>query len=115
MGDLVQGVTDFDRKELQKCAVCRRGVMHDGQVAWYEVKIAQVVADIRSIREQAGLELQMGGNAALAAIMAPTTKVGSRLPATRLLICQPCFMGESEESNGNLLLAMLLDRSDDDG
>jgi len=67
-------------------------MMHNSHIVFYEISIAQVMVDMRAIRQIAGLEMQMDGNAELAAIFAPSSAIGARLPASRMLMCDSCFM-----------------------
>lgn len=92
--EVPEGCKSFDRTELQKCVVCGKGMMHNRDIIFYEVSIGQVFVDHRAIQQIAGLEMQMGGNAALAAMFASTSQVGVRLPPSRMLVCSPCFMAE---------------------
>ena len=91
MSELPEGCKPFDRSELQKCANCGKGMMHAGGLVFYEISVGQVMVDHTAIQQIAGLEMMMGGNAALAAVFAPTSSVAVRLPSTRLLLCDACF------------------------
>lgn len=82
----------MDRSELKSCRMCGKGVLHTGDIHFYEVSVSQCVADLESIQQQHGLELMMGGAAALATVFAPNTRVAHRLPATRVLICSQCAL-----------------------
>jgi len=85
-------VKPFDRSEIEPCLICRKGLMHDGNLTFYEVTVTQCVADLTSIRQQHGLEVMLGGAAAVAAAFSPTTNVAHRLPPTRRLVCLDCAM-----------------------
>jgi len=87
--------TPMDVSELMPCAVCGKGVMHQGVPVFYELTIRSVVADISNIRRMHGMEQVMGGNVPLARIFLPSNKVGDRLPANRVLLCADCA-GESQ-------------------
>lgn len=82
----------FDRTELQKCHGCDKGVMHTGDIHFYEVVVTQCVADLASIQKQHGLEMMMGAAAPLAAAMSPTTNVAHRMPPVRRLLCSDCAL-----------------------
>ncbi|MCO5730152.1 hypothetical protein [Rhizobium sp. SSA_523] len=81
----------FDRRELENCHGCGKGVMHNGEIHFYEVEITQCIADLPSIRQQQGLEMMMG-NAAIAAVFAPSTNVAHRMPSVRRLLCSDCAL-----------------------
>jgi hypothetical protein len=104
MSDLPKGETGFDRRDVQKCALCGKGMAHDGAIVFYEIKIAQVVLDHNAIRQQLGLEIAMG-HPGIAAVLAPTTRVGARLPADTVLVCYRCFM----DGDRNMVLMRLLE------
>lgn len=83
---------EMDRREIEPCAMCGKGVMHTGAPFFYEVEVTQCMADMNSIQRQHGLEVMMGGNAPLAAALAPSTTVAHRLPTQRLLVCSECAL-----------------------
>lgn len=85
----------LDRSELKPCALCGKGVLHTGAPFFYELTIAQCVADLSSIRQQHGLELMLGAAAPLAAVLVPSTTVARRMPASRVLVCSECALNEA--------------------
>lgn len=97
MPKLPEGTKPFDRTELQKCALCDKGMVHNNDLTFYEIRIGQVMIDYGSVRQIAGLEMAMGpGAEAIAGILAPTSRVGVRLPEDRVLICQSCMLGSPD-------------------
>lgn len=97
MSDLPEGTTPFDRDEIKPCAVCKRGIGHSGAIEFYEVTITQVLVDINSIRKIHGTELIVG-HPGIAKVMASTSRIGVRLPATRLIICHDCFLDRPDDT-----------------
>lgn len=91
MSDLPEGIEPFDRDEIQSCEICGKGVMHSGAVEFYELTIRQVVVDFKSVRQIVGMEM-MTGHPEIARIMAPTSRVGIRMPAKRVILCHDCFL-----------------------
>lgn len=85
----------FDRTELENCQVCGKGVLKTGDIHFYEVTVTQCIADIRSIQQQHGLEMMLGGAAGVAAALAPSTNVAHRMPGKRLLLCSHCAMRDT--------------------
>lgn len=85
----------FDRSELSACAFCGRGMMHDGNIYFYELLIGQCIIDLNSIRAQAGLEVAMGAAAPLAAVLAPSTNIAFRTEPRRMLVCAECAIVRS--------------------
>jgi len=93
MSGLPEGVKPFDRSEIEPCVNCGRGIGHAGDIVFYEVLIGQVVVDMKSIRRQVGMEMVIG-NPAIAAMMSDTTRIGYRLPPSRMIVCQTCLLDE---------------------
>lgn len=87
---------EMDRSEIKPCAMCGKGVLHTGAPFFYEVKVTQCMADMREIQRQHGLEVMMGGNAALAEVFAASTTVAHRLPEQRLLVCSECALMKNQ-------------------
>jgi hypothetical protein len=106
MADPAFPTRPFDVADLKPCALCRRGVMHGGDVAFYELVLGQCIVDMGAIGRLAGLEQMMGGAVGLARMFSPNNNIAHRLPPERHIICQPCLM-DSEA------LATLLTRSDE--
>lgn len=111
MSDLPEGTKPFDRSEIKKCATCKKGIGHAGDIAFYEVRIGQVIVDVKSVREIMGTELIVG-NPMIASVMAPTSRIGVRMPVTRLIFCQPCFLGTAVDRP--MSLAALWEMGDGD-
>lgn len=102
MTDNVVGTIPMDRKELQNCCSCGKGMMHNQDIHFYEITASACVVDLVSIRQQHGLEVMMGAAAPLAQIFAPSTVVAHKMPARRKLVCAPCMM----EKFTNILVMM---------
>jgi hypothetical protein len=98
--------TPFDVSDLKACSFCRQGVMHRGDVVFYEIGLSQCVVDVKNVQRMHGLEQMVGGAVGLARVFSPDNTIARRLPATRHLVCQPCLL----EHEG---LAMLIEQSDD--
>ena len=80
----------LDVSELQKCALCDRGMMHGGAIHFYEANIGQCVVNVGNLQRMHGLEQMMQGNVALARVFSPDNTVALRLPTKRVLICADC-------------------------
>jgi hypothetical protein len=92
MPNLPDGCKPFDRSELEKCAKCGKGVGHDRDIVFYEVTVTQVMLDPIAIQQMAGMETYFGGNVPLAHLFVPTTAIATRLPPSRVLFCQTCYL-----------------------
>lgn len=97
MSDLPEGTTPFDRDEILPCAVCKKGIGHAGAIEFYEITITQVMTDFESIKKIMGTELIVG-HPGIAKILASTSRIGVRLPATRLILCHDCFLDRPEDT-----------------
>lgn len=90
------------RKDIDKCRICERGVAAGG-IVFYRVKVEQFGLDHGAIMRQHGLELQLGGHAALAQVMGPDDDLARSLSAEHTAcICGEC-MGRT---CGALLIAL---------
>ncbi|MEW6121607.1 MAG: hypothetical protein AB1698_03275 [Pseudomonadota bacterium] len=85
----------LDVSELKPCALCRRGMMHDGNIVFYEITLGQCVVDVGNVQRMHGLEMMMGGAVGLARAFYPSNTVAQRLPAERHLVCQSCLLESS--------------------
>lgn len=86
----------FDVSELRKCAGCGKGVLHTGNLMFYEVQVTRCIADLRNIQRMHGMEQMMHGEVALARMFSPSNAVAQRIgkPA-RLLFCMDCACAET--------------------
>lgn len=80
------------QRDLTACAVCGKGVMHDGTPTFYRIQIEHYVVDIRAVQRQCGLEQMLGGAAALAQVMGPDDDMAKRAYAGTAIVCQPCSL-----------------------
>ena len=58
------------QRELKPCAICRRGVVHNGVPVFVRFELESFILNPPAIQRQKGLELFMG-NGVLAAVMGP--------------------------------------------
>lgn len=90
----VEGATPVDVSELQKCSVCGKGMMHDGQIAYYEISVNHCVIDLPNIKRMHGLEMAVGGFVGLARVFSPDNTVAHRLDAKRHSFCMTCALSK---------------------
>lgn len=90
----VRSLERFGVDELRSCVLCGRGVMHSGDVHFYEVRVTHCVVDTRAVQQLGGMEDLMGGSVALARALSPVSHVAHRMPATRALVCAQCALLE---------------------
>lgn len=87
--------TTLTRKELRPCAHCGKGLMHDGAIVVYRARVEQLVLDRQALSRAAGMEMMMGGNAAIAAVFAPDNYYAHVMDEKTVVLCQQCALGSS--------------------
>jgi hypothetical protein len=77
--------------DIKHCALCGQGVMHDNQLMFWRVRMQHLCVNLPAIERQHGLEMMLGGSAAIAHAMGLqedlALPVGEELD---ILICQEC-------------------------
>ncbi len=88
--------TPMDASELRACAMCGKGLLHDGNPSFYEIEVRQCLADLGNIQRMHGLEQMMGGNVPLARVFSPENTVAHRIgDRVRRLVCMECALKPS--------------------
>lgn len=87
------------RNEIQPCALCGKGVMHDGNIMFTKVRLERFVVDLKAIERRHGLETFFGGGqggAVLAGVMGTDDDLAVSVDdGVEVLICDPCSMQPS--------------------
>lgn len=87
---------EMKRNELQKCAMCGKGVMHAGLPLFWMVTIERFGVNANAVRRCHGLEMFFGGGpsgAALAGAMGVDEDLASPvMEKKRVAICEDCAM-----------------------
>lgn len=78
------------QSELKPCAACGKGVMHAGVPIFYRVKIESMCIDAGAVKRQHGLEMMLGGNAALAFHMGPQEELAKAISEHECIVCSDC-------------------------
>jgi hypothetical protein len=79
------------QNELKKCATCGKGVMHSGDLIFYRVTVERMCVNLPAVQRQAGLEMMLGGHAAIAAVMGPDEDMAAPLnERATFIVCQDC-------------------------
>lgn len=102
--------TGLSRKDLSKCSLCGEGVLHDGSVCFYRVNVAQAIIDVSAVQRTHGLEMMMGGNAALADVFSPDQDLAQEITSPTVNVCASCMM-----SPDPMQLMSILQVSQDEG
>lgn len=80
------------QREIKKCGMCGRGIMECGSQIFYAIEVKQCILDLRAIARQNGLELMLGGNAAIAAAMGPDEDLAKEMFKEEKWICFDCSL-----------------------
>ena len=83
------------QNEIEKCAVCSKGVAHSNTISFYRFKIDYMVLNLPAIQRQSGLEMFFGGSgqpgaATLAHVMGGHEDMAKEMSRARGLICMDC-------------------------
>lgn len=85
----------FKLRDIQKCAGCDRGLLHQGNALglFWRLTYDRLMIDRGAVQRQHGLEMMLGGAAGLAQIMGPDEDMAKPWtePVTAL-ICETCMM-----------------------
>lgn len=82
---------ELRRADIEKCSICKKGLLHAGDIASYHVGISQYLANTREIERVHGLELMLG-SPGLAAVMGPNQPLFNRVSLVEGYLCQTCFL-----------------------
>ena len=75
------------------CSLCNRRIGACGVPIFYRVRIDGFGLDLNELQRQQGLTMQLGGAAALAAVMGPDKDMAQPLGDTaELTVCQDCAL-----------------------
>lgn len=78
------------RDELQKCCICREGVMKDRQITFSRVTVERFLVDVGAVQRAHGLEMVLGGNGFLANAMGPNEDLAKRFHENEVFVCDSC-------------------------
>jgi hypothetical protein len=78
--------------DLKPCVCCGKGVMHDNNIAFFRVQVDHMIVNLRAVQRQAGLEMMLQGNAALAYHMGPQDDIALQATTSRAIVCQDCWL-----------------------
>jgi len=92
MTDKTIDTKPLDVSELLPCAGCGKGMMHGGNIHFYEVETRQCIVDLANVQRMHGLEMMMGGAVGLARVFSPSNTVAHRLQPERKMFCAECAM-----------------------
>lgn len=82
------------QREIQKCLLCGKGIMHAGDTTFYRIQVEQMVINFSAVQRQHGLE-QFLNSAQLANVMGPDENLANSVgDPVGGFICQHCAIFE---------------------
>ena len=84
----IEGLT---RRQITPCVMCGHGLMHDGALSFYRVRIDSLLADVGAIKRRQGFELMMG-SVLLAEVMGPDENLAVAASREEALVCLSCAL-----------------------
>ena len=87
----VRDMPGMKQNEFTKCLICHKGMAHSGHLTFYRLQFERLILDARAIQRAHGLEMMMGGAAALASVMGPNEDLAKVIAGPKpVLICEEC-------------------------
>lgn len=85
---------NMKQHEIKPCALCGKGIMHDGNMTFYRVRVERTVVNLGAVRRQAGLEM-MVGNAAIAHALGPNEDIATTFNGPHdAFVCETCALDD---------------------
>lgn len=90
----------FKRRDVEKCAACRRGLMHPKNPTgmFWRLRVERLMIDHAAVQRAHGMEAMMGGGqhgAAIAQVLGPDDDLAVTITGPYdVLICEACVFGE---------------------
>jgi hypothetical protein len=76
--------------EIKPCAVCKKGVAHDGNILFWRIKLERAGLHMPALARQHWLELMIG-SPAVARAMGPDSDIAKVIDGPHdVWICEPC-------------------------
>lgn len=80
--------------DFQNCAICRKGMMHSGQITFYRLRVDHMAINTGAVQRAHGLEMMMSGHTALAHALSPNEDMAEQVTTATVLVCQDCALME---------------------
>lgn len=89
---IVDELAGIKQDEIKPCAICKRGVAHDGNFLFWRLRFDRAALNPGGIHQQHGLE-QMVGSPALARIMGTNPDIAKVIEGPlNVWVCEPCVL-----------------------
>lgn len=81
------------QRDLMRCAHCGKGVCHNRAITFFRVRLARMAIDPRTVQQQHGLEMMLGGHVMLAYVMGVDADMAVSLgEGVEFNLCDECAM-----------------------
>jgi len=80
------------QSEIQPCAGCGKGVMHQNFMTFYVADLTYHIVDLPAVQRAHGLEMAMGAAAPLAQYMGPNEDMTKPMANHKMMVCLDCAM-----------------------
>ena len=81
---------ESELRECATCSICRKGAGHSIIPRFYVLTLEPHILLMQNIQAQQGLTMQLGGSAALAAVMGPDREMTKALGTKQITVCYSC-------------------------
>lgn len=87
-------IKGIKRKDIENCAVCGNGLMHEAMPIFAKFKVTRYIIDRNELQRESGLEQFFGGGqqgAALASVMGTDPEIAKGIDESEVLVCGGCL------------------------
>ena len=89
----MQKLKERDLRKICTCCICKKGVLHTEIPLFWHVKVSRYVVSMKAINRQAGMEMFMGGNVALAQVFSADEDMAERIgDEATISFCEDCML-----------------------
>lgn len=89
----MSGLREKELRKVCKCDNCGEGVMHDGNITFWTLKVNRYGLDKSALTRQSGLEQMMGGHVGLAQVFSPDEVMAKPMQEEiTVSMCESCML-----------------------
>jgi len=81
---------ESELREVAKCAICGKGIMHGGLPLFYRVRVERYGLKMDAIERQQGIVKMLNGHALIAEIMGPHEDMAEKISSKEITVCETC-------------------------
>ncbi len=86
---------ESELREVAKCVICGKGIMHSGLPLFYRVRIVRYGLKMNAIKRQQGMAEMLDGHALLAEIMGPNEDMAEQILSKEITVCETCSVKQT--------------------